>query len=654
MLSARITALRWAGKSKALVHLRLSYATTSSRLKSADYDGTELAAQARPRRPEQSDVNRSDAATTTKATLAGDGPRYPRDVSGTISGPFKPSKVTGGAAPEQSRALEDTDDNWPLLHLPTDPAKLRALPTGFSDMTEREQEEELWIVHAEDRLGKEWELADPGKHTPYVHDYPPYSPSKVIGMLNRWSNREWTPQQWRLARAIAGNRSLRLPVLTAQAFLRRHTLLARRRGVELKLERYLGGTREWKARLAKLERKTGVSEADIKQWLWILSPASGDFKIRRFLKSKCRKPLFLLLLLVAKDKRIHVPATFLDLVKFMRDNYVLADRPQDERNHSAYKGHGRALTWWHYLIFLFRLVRHCRDAWPAGMPLLARLTADYIGTMRLDSKARALTGYQARSLVLNKALQYFAWPARVRPIDHMEHNWAAQRHLLWLAATAEPPLVMDQNGYRAVRSVLVALQKTKGEARNAERSAQTWPPYRRALDGIDERRDPEDDLSRSAKAGILVRAAGYGDEVIDRVLSALGGSTFGQAPTIQTRSLAPMFYSGKVASHNLVLEWAAQLRATRNAREAWIVFGNPPEPGLRPTAQIYGEMFEKLYARPVSETPGIRPGDVKEAFPVYDGNLSQFEIARLTPPSPEELYDHMLLQDKLRPTGFCL
>ena len=29
--------------------------------------------------------------------------------------------------------------------------------------------------------------------------------------------------------------------------------------------------------------------------------------------------------------------------------------------------------------------------------------------------ARALTGYQARSLVLNKSLQYFSWPARVRP-----------------------------------------------------------------------------------------------------------------------------------------------------------------------------------------------------------------------------------------------
>jgi DNA (cytosine-5)-methyltransferase 1 len=535
-----------------------------------------------------------------------------------------------------------------------DPAQLKALPTGFHDMTELEQQEELWIVQAEGRLGRDWELPEPGKHAPYTHDYPPYSPSKVIGMLHRWRNRAWTPQQWQLARAIAGNRSLRLPVLAAQAFLRRHVLLARRRGVELKMERYLGDTREWKARLAALESQTGITEADIKQWLWILSPESGDVKLQRFFKSKCRKPLFLLQLLLAKDKRIQEPATFLGLLQYMRENYVLADRPQDELDHPAYEGQGRAVTWWHYMVFLYRLVWHCREGWPAAMPMLARLTADYIGTMRLDSKARALTGYQARSLVLNKSLQYFSWPARVRPIDHMEHNWAAQRHLLRLAATAEPPLVMDQNGYRAVRSVLIALSKTKGEAKTADRAAKTWPPYRRNLDGIDERRDPDDDLSRSAKAGMLVRSAGYSDDIVDRALNALGGSTFGQAPTIQTRSLPPPFYSGALASQNIYSEWAVQVRATRNAREAWMVFENPPHPGIRPTLQVYGEMFEKLYARAATESPAIRSGDVKEAFPVYDSRLTEFEIARLTPPSPEELYDQMQQQDKLRPTGFCL
>ncbi|KAK4124320.1 hypothetical protein N657DRAFT_663422 [Parathielavia appendiculata] len=543
----------------------------------------------------------------------------------------------------------------PRQEIPTDPALLKALPTGFHDMTDLEQQEEIWIVLEEARLAKEeWKPPNPGKHEAYVHDYPPYSPSKVLGMLHRWRTHAWTPSQWQLARAIAGNKTLRLPVLAAQAFLRRHTLLARRRGVELKMGRYLGPTHEWKSRLAELESRFGITEADIKQWLWILSPSSGDVKLQRFFSSKCRKPLFLLQVLLARDKKIHEPATFLSLLQYVRENYVLADRPQDELEHPAYKDQGKAVTWWHYVVFLYRLVWHCREGWPAAMPLLARLTADYISTMRLDTRARALTGYQARSLVLNKALRYFSWPARVRPLDHMEHNWAAQRHLLRLAATTEPPLVIDQHGYRAVREVLIALSKSKGEAKNVDRAAKTWPPYRRTVDGIDERRDPEDDLSRSAKAGLLVRAAGYNDDIVDRAISALAGSTFGSSPTIQTRSLAPHFFSGALASHNIYAEWAAHVKATRNAREAWMVFENPPEPGLRPDVKVYGQMFEKLYARPVTDSPVIRPGDAKEVFPVHDGNLSEFEIARLTPPSPEELYDYMLLHDKLKPAGHCL
>ncbi|KAL2023683.1 hypothetical protein VTK56DRAFT_1397 [Thermocarpiscus australiensis] len=538
---------------------------------------------------------------------------------------------------------------------PTDELQLQALPKGFEEMSVEEQQEELWLVKSEGHLGAEWEIPEPGKHEAYHNDYPPYSPPKVLGMLLRWRARRWTPRQWRLARAIASNRSLRLPVLTAQAMLRRHALLARRRGVALKIERYLGGTKEWKARLDELAARTGITEADIKQWLWILSGETGDEKLQRFFKSNCRKPLFLLDILLAKDKMIQEPATFVALLKYVKENYILSPRPRDELDWYERKGtplRRRAMTWWHFLVFLYRLLWHCRESWPAAITLISRLVADYIESMSLKAGPK-LTATQARSLVLNKALSYFAWPARVRPYDHMEQNWAAQRHLLRLAASAEPPLVIDQNGYRSVRGVLLALSKTKGEAKNADRAAKTWPPYRRALDGIDERRLPEDDLSRSVKAGHLVREAGYNDETVDRALTVLGGSTFGQPPTVQTRSIPPPMYSGEQASLNIYAEWAAKVRATRNAREAWMMFENPPERGLVPTVQVYAEMFEKLYARPVTDSPTIRPGDAKEVFPVYNGNLSAFEIARLTPPTPDELYDYMLL-NKIRPSGHCL
>ncbi|KAL2268331.1 hypothetical protein VTJ83DRAFT_3177 [Remersonia thermophila] len=570
-----------------------------------------------------------------------------------IAGEYLANMTAGVAAPG-SGGLR-AGPRWPpRLELPTDPAKLKALPAGFHDMTDQEQQEELLIVGVEDRLGAEWQPAD-GRATAYSKAHTRYSPTKVIGMLHRLRNQTWKPRQWRLACAIARNRTSRPAYLVAQAFLRRQVLLARCRGEELEIERYLGSTKSWKSCLARLERRTGITEADIKQWLWILAPESGDAQLQRFLASRCRKPLFVLQLLLAKDKRIREPSTFVNVVRYVRANYVLADRPPDEASHPAYANRGRGLTWYHFLALLYRLVWHCREEWPAGMPLLASLTADYISTMRLGGPcAGALTGLQARSTVLNKALGYMAWPARIRPFDHMEHNWAAQRHLLQLAATLEPPLVIDRNGYRSVRSVLIALSKTKGEAKTVERAAPTWPPYRRVLDGIDERRDPEDDLSRSAKAGILKRAAGYHDEMLDRVLNALGGSLFGEPPTIQTRSLVPAFYSAGRASENVYAEWTAKIRATRNAREAWKVFQTPPLPGIRPTAPVYGEMFDKLFAKPVTESPFLRPGDVKETFPVHDGNLSEFEIARITPPSPEELYERMRHRDHVRPVGFCL
>ncbi|KAH6615598.1 hypothetical protein B0J18DRAFT_402649 [Chaetomium sp. MPI-SDFR-AT-0129] len=716
MLSARITAFRWAEGSRALIYSRLNHARISARWQSAGRNAGKFAAAPgfrQSRKSEQSehssldDRSSTDDANWLRPLDTGDkgwnggggtelgGGSFPRDPNATLVAQDacdKPHEAAGEAAktarehmPESPTTFVvfdgeegsqwgnpqvDTQIRWdqepepipshvshkldkfPFLEIPTDPEQLKALPKGFHQTSPREQQDELWVVQAEEHLGTDWDLENPGKHRPYSHPYPPYSPSKVLGMLHRWQRVPWTPQQWRLARAIAGNRTSRLPVLTAQAFLRRQVLLARRSGGTMKMERYLGSTEEWKARLAKIEEQTGTTEADIKQWLWILSAPGGDEKIRRFLSSECRKPLFLLQVLLAKDKTIREPESFLGLLHFARENYVLAKRPQDELQHQTFRDAGRSMTWWHYVMFLYRFVRQFQSSWPVAMPLLARLTADYINTIPLSDTSRVFTGFQARSFILNRALVYFSWPVRTRPIDQMEHNWAAQRHLLRLAATTEPPLVITREGYRAVRTVLVTLRKTRVEAKNVSRAAETWPPYRRPLDGLDERRDPEDDLTRSARAGILARASGYGDDMVDRALSTLGGSTLGQAPTIPTRALLHPAWSGRLASRTVYSEWAVQVTATRNAREAWIVFENPPAPGLRPTAEIYGQMFEKLYARPASELD--RPGDVKEAFPVRNGNLSEFEIARLTPPTPEDLYDRMLSQDNIKPTGYCL
>jgi DNA (cytosine-5)-methyltransferase 1 len=539
----------------------------------------------------------------------------------------------------------------PRLELPTDPRLLKALPAGFRNMSDEDQQKELWIVKMEDELKSKLPPAVVNTDTSRKL---PYSPTQVLAKLLRRRRSGLNEREWHLTTALACNRSLRFPVLTLQAFLRRQCLLARSHGVQLEIEQYLETPQEWKYRMDELEKQTGITEADIKQWLWILAPKSGDEQWERFFSSQCRKPLFLVLSLLAKDKKIREPTTLVRVVQYIRENYVFIDRPLADANHPKYETQGRHLTWFHFLVVLHRLVWHTREQYPAAYPLLASLVADYIETIPADSEGNAFTGTQARSAVLNKALSYLAWPARTRPLDHMEYNWAAQQHLLQLAVASDPPLVIVQNGYRSIRSVLIALGKSKEEIRNVERLVPTWPPFRRTVDGIDERRPPEEFLSRSGKAGLLARAAGYEDENVDEAQNALSGSTLGESPTIQTRSLQPEYTSEERASENIYAKWVAQIRATRNAREAWKVFQTPPQPGLHRTAQVYGEMFEKLFAPPVADSPFLRPGDVTEAFPVHDGNLTDFEIARITPPTPEALYNRMVYEDMVRPTGRCL
>ncbi len=200
---------------------------------------------------------------------------------------------------------------------------------------------------------------------------------------------------------------------------------------------------------------------------------------------------------------------------------------------------------------------------------------------------------------------------------------------------------------------MLALPKSDAEKKVDARLAKTWPPYRQEWDGLDERRRQEDDFSRSVKAGILQREAGYHDDEQDRALGVLGGAFLGESPAIQTRSLSPRTWTGRHASLNVFSRWAAQVKATRNAHEAWAMFKSPPAPGLRPNFQVYAEMFQKLFAAPVKSSSTALPGDGREVFPVYDTNFSEFERSRLHPPSVAELYTQML-HDGSRPVNNCL
>ncbi|KAK1753080.1 hypothetical protein QBC47DRAFT_326984 [Echria macrotheca] len=384
--------------------------------------------------------------------------------------------------------------------------------------------------------------------------------------------------------------------------------------------------------------------AELDHWAWILS-ANPDTAIERFISDDRPKPIFLLLMLVGRDQVIREPQIFVSLLQYIFKHHL--DIPPTSQDQRSFQ-----LTWMHFVVLLNRLASNCLESWPKLLPSVSRLAVVFIERMPAKLEGSQAHAQAMRSEVFNHALRIFAKPPAINPLDDMEFNWEAQKIMLVLSSRLQPSLYVTRDGYRSIRRVLAALPKSVQEKEVSQRASKTWPPYRRDWDGRDERRRPEDNLSRVVRAGVLQREAGYARDPVDRALDILGGSGTGMSPSIQTRALLPVVWTEEKANLNIFTEWSARIIATRNAREAWREFNEPPQSGLKPNAIIYAEMFQKLFAREVHDA-SVVPGDGKEVFPVYDGNLSPFEIARITPPEPKDLYQMMLLSG-LRPTGSCL
>ena len=395
---------------------------------------------------------------------------------------------------------------------------------------------------------------------------------------------------------------------------------------------------QWRRRIAYLADK-GLPEKRILHWAWILSSDDGDVMVHRFTHSREPKPLFLLLHILGKDKEFREKETFISLVSHIQKHYVRGKEPFSNYHRFA--------------ILVDQLIKKCLVYWPPMLVPVARLTAEYIKRIPLEaSRSRRTHGYRSRCVVFNKAIRALGLAPIVDRQTSREFCWEAQKILLECSSITTPHLTIDRKSYQSIREVLLGLNKTGLETKVALRSSKSWPPYREAWDGTDERRRPEDDLSRSAKAGILMHEAGYQSTPFDEALTVLGGSFSGRRPTVQTKSLSIKHNKAHENAQAYTL-WVSRMEATRNAREAWQVFQTPPTPGVSPPTDVYAVMFEKLFALPVTALEAVVPGDTKRVFPVFNGNLSAFSIARLEPPDPKLLYAKMREQG-LPPVGRCL
>lgn len=409
----------------------------------------------------------------------------------------------------------------------------------------------------------------------------------------------------------------------------------------------------WSNRLKALTTK-GHTEDDLAYWIWILEAEEADAKVERLVSSERYKPIFILMAVLRKDEYFVKASSLVKLYEYIRRVYLRPasegrrPRPEGAVPRPVYKLPRMEPD--KFMLLMNRLVHHSFKTLPSSVVTVAHLVTEYIRQIPdfTPNKTTQRTGYGNRCLVFNYALYLFR---RTTNVGNMHHNWKAQKVLLEYSAGLERSLIIDRMSYRAVKTALLGLKKSAAEQMTAVRYAKTWPPYIRQLDGTDERRDEHYYLSRSVKAGIMKRSEGYADDPADHVLDILGGGGPGEFVTIQSRSAAPWGLHFNLL--NFYTEWAARVKATRNAHEAWRIFHEPPRPGLKPNFQVYAEMFSKLLSAEVDPMSSILPGDAKETFPYDEPNLTEFERERMKPCSVPELYQ-MMLRDGNRPVHHCL
>ncbi|KAI0425588.1 hypothetical protein F5Y09DRAFT_95834 [Xylaria sp. FL1042] len=474
------------------------------------------------------------------------------------------------------------------------------------------------------------------------------SPTRIIALRLRSKNEDQKKRYRGPFHFAASVRSARLPVLTFQTWLARQDLSSEERLAESLAAK---GEAYWTDAFNDLAAR-GWSREHVDHWVWILSGEDGDTRVQRLVSTNDPKPIFLLLLLLRSDETFRTAGSLSSLIQHVYRHHVVPTSTSP----AAQIDPKRILTVPQFLILTRRLIHHVQIIHPPSIVTVARLIAHYIESIPKDPHHNHhTTDYHDQCALFNTSLFCLKRPASNQPLANMEFNWRAQKVLLAMSDSLSKPLIINKASYRAIRQVLIGLKKSGGERAVALRYAKSWPPYRQDFDRRDTKRTAEHDRSRSVKAGILMKEAGYPENHYDRALDALGGMSEG-SPTIQTRSLPPKQWTGDKEELNVYSSWAMSIRATRNSQEAWRAFNKFAEKtGLAPTLQVYNEMFVKLQAAPVDTDldSDLLPGDLRETFPVHDANYSQYELARLSPPTVYELYDEMTRRD-IRPGGHGL
>ncbi|KAG5985166.1 hypothetical protein E4U55_000802 [Claviceps digitariae] len=392
-------------------------------------------------------------------------------------------------------------------------------------------------------------------------------------------------------------------------------------------------------------------------YIYVLRGRDDQERCQRFLEKRVFVPQFVFNFLVRPSADFIDAGILLAMIESCQMYFDVAEKMKMQagmriRNHcSAEKdisGQRLDIDQANFDLIMRLLVAQCLRLEPRYVIVLADEAARHIERMpsRIDNPRKL---YFRQCQAFNGCLEAFRPQPRLQTVQQSMPNiyfWEAHRILLTVSASMPQPLLISRAGFRAIRVVLSGLPKNLTEVHSSTRHAPGWPPYLQPGHGMDEVSDPEDNWSRAVGAGMLMQEAGYPKDPLDDAVDILQGMAVDGAPTIQQRNA--------IDKGRDIGVWEASIRATRNAQEAWGRFRNPPEWGLKPSLPQYAAMFEKLTMREVEPDSGLLPGDKALNFPTqHEANLTEFEQARLRPPSVSELYQDMKLAG-VYPDGACL
>ncbi|KFX94476.1 hypothetical protein V490_04332, partial [Pseudogymnoascus sp. VKM F-3557] len=439
-------------------------------------------------------------------------------------------------------------------------------------------------------------------------------------------------------------------------------------------------------------QKHGYTPDDVRGWAWIVLAPNAHVAVQRYLSVSATFPPVAILTNILRMKNMHIK-TLRELVSRISSWLTEISNSPTSKNRSILEDNS-------FQTVVCGLLRHARATDPLSFTGIARLVSQYCDIVaRISDESRGFGGKEYKRLtgICRTVICRLSIPAAKSPYASMSYAWEAQQVILEAGNSFQPALELDARSYRAIACVLLADKKTEAESEAVAHLHRSWPPWKKVLDGMDARRQPEDDTSRATRVLENMKAAGYPPTSFQNAISILAGRDTDGTPAIPTRTIMrlvrqkvprenkhnkplqplhkrPFNPAGKTPSKAIQqsspepavkdtvvstdastptsdgnksagksgTEWAARIRATRDVQEAWAAFRAYHGP---PSQAMFHEMFLKLIYDRVNRLRARvhhpTPGDGFEVFPVENDNLSDFEIERKAPPDVRGLYDLM-------------